>query len=115
MPHLADYFNNAGYDTAYIGKWHLATDKDFMCEKTAVPEERRGGYRYWRAADVLEFTSDGQGGVVFDEDGNIKVCGREACKALIRECEDRCPDIDFGDSETGMMNVENIKKMFAPA
>lgn len=70
MPHLADYFNNAGYDTAYIGKWHLATDKDFMCEKTAVPEERRGGYRYWRAADVLEFTSDGQGGVVFDEDGN---------------------------------------------
>ncbi len=70
IPHLADYFNDAGYDTAYIGKWHLATDKDYMCEKSAVPKERRGGYKYWRAADVLEFTSDGQGGVVFDEDGN---------------------------------------------
>ena len=52
---------------------------------------------------------------VFDEDGDIKACGREACKALIRECEDKWPDIDFGNSETGMMNVENIKKMFAPA
>ena len=70
MPHLADYFNDAGYDTAYIGKWHLATDSTYMCEKTAVPEDRRGGYKYWRAADVLEFTSDGQGGVVFDENEN---------------------------------------------
>lgn len=70
LPHLADYFNEAGYDTAYIGKWHLATDSHFNCEKTAIPEDRRGGYRYWRAADVLEFTSDGQGGVVFDENGS---------------------------------------------
>lgn len=70
LPHLADYFNAAGYDTAYIGKWHLASDRHFNCEKTAIPQERRGGYRYWRAADVLEFTSDGQGGVVFDEAGS---------------------------------------------
>ena len=70
LPHLADYFNRAGYDTAYIGKWHLATDSHFNCEKTAIPEDRRGGYRYWRAADVLEFTSDGWGGVVFDEKGS---------------------------------------------
>ncbi len=67
IPHLADYFSDAGYDTAYIGKWHLATDDGYPCEKNAIPEERRGGYRYWRAADVLEFTSDGNGGYVFDE------------------------------------------------
>lgn len=67
LPHLADYFNNAGYDTAYIGKWHLATDGGFFCEKDSIPSDRRGGYRYWRAADVLEFTSDGQGGYLFDE------------------------------------------------
>lgn len=72
--HLADYFNENGYDTAYIGKWHLASDRyprlGFHCEKTAVPEEKRGGYKYWRAADVLEFTSHGYDGYVFDNNGN---------------------------------------------
>lgn len=67
IPHLADYLSDAGYDTAYIGKWHLATDGGFLCEKNPIPEDRRGGYRYWRAADVLEFTSNGQGGYLFDE------------------------------------------------
>lgn len=71
---LADHFNDAGYDTAYIGKWHLASDRypgvGFHCEKTAVPEEKRGGYKYWRAADVLEFTSHGYDGYVFDENCN---------------------------------------------
>lgn len=71
---LADHFNENGYDTAYIGKWHLASDLykgiGVHCEKTAVPKDRQGGYRYWRAADVLEFTSHGYDGYVFDEDGN---------------------------------------------
>ena len=71
---IADYFNENGYDTAYIGKWHLASDRSigrgFHCEKTAVPKEKQGGYKYWRAADVLEFTSHGYDGYVFDENGN---------------------------------------------
>ncbi len=71
---LAEYFNEAGYDTAYIGKWHLASDRlpgiGLHCEKSAVPKEKQGGYRYWRAADVLEFTSHGYDGYVFDGDGN---------------------------------------------
>lgn len=71
---LADYFNENGYDTAYIGKWHLASDRypgiGVHCEKTAVPQNRQGGYKYWRAADVLEFTSHGYDGYVFDEEGN---------------------------------------------
>ncbi len=71
---LADLFNENGYDTAYIGKWHLASDfiplLGSHCEKTAVPREKQGGYRYWRAADVLEFTSHGYDGYVFDENGN---------------------------------------------
>lgn len=71
---LAEYFSEAGYSTAYVGKWHLASDrypgKGFHCERTAVPAERRGGYRdFWRAADVLEFTSDGCGGCVFGDNG----------------------------------------------
>ncbi len=67
---LAEYFNEAGYDTAYIGKWHLASDLTFNCEKTAIPKERLGGYKYFRGSDVLEFTSHGYDGYIFDEDGN---------------------------------------------
>ncbi|MBR2956981.1 MAG: sulfatase-like hydrolase/transferase [Clostridia bacterium] len=70
---LAEYFNEAGYDTAYIGKWHLASDRlpgiGLHCESTAVPKNKQGGYKYWRAADVLEFTSHGYDGYVFDGDG----------------------------------------------
>lgn len=74
---LADYIEEAGYETAYIGKWHLASDGEL--EKaptidhtvTAIPRELRGGYTgFWRTADVLEFTSHGYDGYVFDEDGN---------------------------------------------
>lgn len=71
---LARYFNNAGYQTAYIGKWHLASDRypgiGVHCEKTAIPKNRQGEYQYWRAADCLEFTSHGYDGYVFDGDGN---------------------------------------------
>lgn len=71
---LAQYFNEAGFQTAYIGKWHLASDRipniGLHCEKTAVPKDRQGGYQYWRAADILEFTSHGYDGYVFDENGN---------------------------------------------
>lgn len=72
MPTLAHYFNEAGYQTAYIGKWHLASNRVFgqHCEKTAVPPESQGEYGYWRGADVLEFTSDGYGGYIFDGEGN---------------------------------------------
>ncbi|OZU88278.1 arylsulfatase [Virgibacillus indicus] len=48
---LAQYFNESGYDTAYIGKWHLASENP-------VTEPNRGGYQNWLASNVLEFTSD---------------------------------------------------------
>lgn len=71
---LARHFNNAGYQTAYIGKWHLASDRypgiGVHCEKSAIPKDRQGEYQYWRAADCLEFTSHGYNGYVFDGDGN---------------------------------------------
>ena len=53
---LAHYFNEAGYDTAYVGKWHLASDRlpgiGTHCEATPVPKEKQGEYRYWRAAVI---------------------------------------------------------------
>ena len=71
---MAHHFNNNGYDTAYIGKWHLASGqrdgKKINCEASAIPTERQGGYKYFRGADVLEFTSHGYDGYIFDEKGN---------------------------------------------
>ena len=55
---MAEYFNEAGYETAYVGKWHLASDRlpnvGFHCEKTAIPKDRQGGYD----------------GYIFDAEGN---------------------------------------------
>ena len=64
---IAKILSKNGYDTAYVGKWHLASDKAHDIKKNATPKERRGGYEYWRAADVLEFTSHGYNGYIFDE------------------------------------------------
>lgn len=67
---LADHLNEAGYRTGYVGKWHLASDKEKNhYETTNVPTERRGGYQHWMAADVLEFTSHGYDGYVFNTQG----------------------------------------------
>jgi len=62
---LADHFNDAGYRTGYIGKWHLADEEP-------VPVEKRGGYRSWLASNVLEFTSEPYRLTMFDE-GNEPV------------------------------------------
>jgi arylsulfatase A-like enzyme len=61
---LAHYFRDADYQTGYIGKWHLAT------ERGAVEVEHRGGYDYWLGANALESTSDTYRCDVFDRDNN---------------------------------------------
>jgi arylsulfatase A-like enzyme len=71
---IADRLYDVGYETSYVGKWHLASDGAAQNKPTldfhdsAIPPERRGGYKgFWRASDVLEFTSHGYGGYVWDE------------------------------------------------
>lgn len=67
---IAKILAKNGYDTAYIGKWHLASDRNNNLKTKPIPVEKRGGYRYWRASDVLEFTSHGYDGYVYDENNN---------------------------------------------
>lgn len=69
---LAKLLNSADYETAYVGKWHLASDDlKQNYQKTAIPIARRGGYKdYWVAADCLEFTSNGYGGYMYDKENN---------------------------------------------
>lgn len=48
---MAEIFKDAGYDTGYIGKWHL----DGHGRDSYIPPERRQGFDYWK---VLECTHD---------------------------------------------------------
>jgi arylsulfatase A-like enzyme len=48
---LGKVLHAAGYDTAYIGKWHLNGDG----RSAFIPHERRQGFDYWK---VLECTHD---------------------------------------------------------
>lgn len=48
---------------------------------------------------------------VFDEEGNIKACGRENCKALIKAIH-AVSDKIVGDEETGFMRVDILKKEY---
>ena len=61
---LAHYFADAGYNTGYIGKWHLHEPET----KGPVPASARFGYQYWLASNVLEFTSDAYNTVLYDND-----------------------------------------------
>ncbi|MCZ6681408.1 MAG: sulfatase-like hydrolase/transferase [Candidatus Poribacteria bacterium] len=63
---LAHYFREDGYATGYIGKWHLYN----RGVEGPVPESNRGGYEYWLASNVLEFTSDAYHTVLYDNDNN---------------------------------------------
>jgi arylsulfatase A-like enzyme len=64
---LAHYFADAGYDTGYIGKWHLYKRDDGQ-DKGPVPASHRFGYQHWLASNVLEFTSDAYDTVLYDND-----------------------------------------------
>ena len=46
---------------------------------------------------------------VFDENGNVRSCGRDKCKELIIETEGVFGG-RFGNQETGFMDVKKIKK-----
>ncbi|MFX0134357.1 MAG: sulfatase-like hydrolase/transferase [Candidatus Hodarchaeota archaeon] len=74
---IANYFSNNGYEVGYIGKWHLASyvnvnifkrSKKEQYINRGVPLKLRGGYKdYWLASDLLEFTSHGYDGYMFDK------------------------------------------------
>ena len=79
VPTLADRLHGLGYQTGYVGKWHLASNRGRnpapdrragRFERRPVPVDRRGGYRdVWVAADALELTSGPTSGHLFDEVG----------------------------------------------
>ncbi len=56
---IAKVYKKAGYETGYIGKWHLNGHKPgeptFEARQKFIPRERRQGFDFWQ---VLECTHD---------------------------------------------------------
>ena len=48
---------------------------------------------------------------VFDEQNQIKACGRDACINLISLMK-KCTSADVGDEKTGKINIEIMKKEY---
>ncbi len=70
---LAKCFGKAGYQTGYIGKWHLAGPG---YRDIGVAKHLRGGYDYWLGADVLEMSSRPYDTRMWDtEDKPVKLPG----------------------------------------
>lgn len=62
---IAEVLGGAGYDTGYIGKWHL----DGHGRSSFIPPERRQGWEYWKA---LECTHNYNNSAYY-ADGNEKL------------------------------------------
>lgn len=66
---LAQCFNDAGYETGYVGKWHLAgKHRDSENPRGPVHQEARAGYKHWLAAETLEFSVNEYKTVLYDEE-----------------------------------------------
>ena len=69
-PNMATCFNDAGYHTGYIGKWHLAAIHHKDGHGGSIPKDKRGGYKQWLAVEALEFSVHEYQTVLYDEDDN---------------------------------------------
>lgn len=69
-PNLATCFNEAGYHTGYIGKWHLASVKHSDGVGGIVPKDMRGGYKQWLGVEAMEFSVHEYKTVLYDDDDN---------------------------------------------
>lgn len=49
---------------------------------------------------------------VFDEKGNVKNCGREMCRELIRIANTIEPGTKHGDLETGFMHEQTMTRLY---
>lgn len=63
---IAQAFAAGGYDTAYIGKWHV----DGHGRSNYIPPERRQGFEYWK---VLECTHDYNNSFYYAGDSDEKL------------------------------------------
>ena len=63
---MAEVYRQAGYDTAYIGKWHI----DGHGRSAFIPRERRQGFDFWQ---VLECTHDYNNSFYYEDEPEIQI------------------------------------------
>ncbi|AHM61166.1 sulfatase [Flammeovirgaceae bacterium 311] len=65
---MGKLFKGEGYQTAFIGKWHMngheRHEHPFAARSKPIPAERRQGFDYWKACEV---THDYNNSLYFDE------------------------------------------------
>ena len=62
---IAQAYNRAGYETGYIGKWHL----DGHGRSSFIPRERRQGFKFWKALECTHKYNDSY----YYADANVKL------------------------------------------
>lgn len=77
---IAQAYNQAGYDTAYIGKWHL----DGNHRSAFIPRDRRQGFAFWKALGCTHNYNDSF--YYSDEDVQLRWDGYDAI-AQAREAQ----------------------------
>lgn len=70
---IAKIYKKAGYETGYIGKWHLnghePGEETFKARQKYIPKERRQGFDFWQ---VLECTHDYNNSFYYENSPEIK-------------------------------------------
>lgn len=81
LPSLGKHFRAAGYDTAWIGKWHV----DGTGRGAPIPRERRHGFEHWRA---LECTHDYHKSPYYrDDETDLRIWDGYDAKAQTRDMQ----------------------------
>ena len=101
LPNLAGSFKAAGYNTGYVGKWHLYDFGDG--DPGPVPKEARLGYDHWLASNILEFTSDAYRTRLYDEENTpvdlygyrVDACVDAGMRQITRLARDDAPFFTF--------------------
>ncbi len=92
VPGLAERFNANGYRTSYFGKWHLSEGTG----PGPVPEQNRGGYQDWLAANAVEGVSGPYSCVLYNEKNEeVKLPGYRVdaqTDAMIRYLRERAEE-----------------------
>jgi arylsulfatase A-like enzyme len=72
LPTIADVFNENGYSTHFVGKWHVSSNRktDGSANLGWIPPgPSRGGFQTWEGANVTELVSHPYEGSYWDNDG----------------------------------------------